>query len=88
MSERIQVGDVFEDLDPRMRRADSIGDVCRARRVKVVGIEDAPPWAASPTIMEPKVIVVDLDTGRHARIEEDRLLQGGARGYKKVEGVR
>jgi len=83
MSEQVQVGDIFEDLDPRQSEWRD-----KPRRVKVVGIEDAPPWAASPTVMEPKVIVIDLDTGRHARIEEDRLLQGGARGYKKVSEER
>ena len=82
MSERVQIGDVFEDLDPRSGRTVTTKDgfSILPRRVKVIGPGKVPGWG-----VESRWVVVDLDTGRHARIEEDRLLRGGARGYRKVE---
>ena len=91
VSERVRVGDVFEDLDPRMVRGDITGERSGSwrRRVKVIRIE--PPGYGRNYKFDgihcitPVVLVEDTVTRLRTRIRWDRLLRGGRRGYRKVK---
>ena len=79
----IEIGDTFEDNDPRMMRCAIHGigmGKAQQRRVKVVGLERNEGCIV-------KYIVEDINTGLRTKIRPYRLRRGGKRGFTRVPSV-
>ena len=84
-TDSIEIGDIFEDNDPRTMRAVPVGGPFNSvtmRRVKVVGrIQPRQNEVFS------RFLVEDVTTGLCTKIRTDRLRRGGKRGFTRVTSL-
>lgn len=83
-----QLGDIYEDLDPRSNRCNIDGSDPRGmwrRQLQITGFELYRTEDQSPDDPDHCIVLVrDVDTGLNTRIRYDRFTRGGCRGYQKI----